>query len=222
MTTFYSTLNNYLDSVQLLWLEDGHRQFLNEPFTVEDVIQINNGLPGDKAQGLDGLMAAFYNESAPLLAPHLQAMYEDSLACGILPPSLKEALIVTILKPDKDTQCCGSYRPRSMINLDDKTLANLIASQVLPLLSSAVRPDQSGFVPGRFKAHNMLTFFQLLHSIDLNLRATSVLLDTTRAINSLEWPYLFHLLTRIRIVGTFLHLIKLLYTQPVVVYVLIG
>ncbi|KAJ1216977.1 hypothetical protein NDU88_004575 [Pleurodeles waltl] len=97
LSTLHNTTQNkdppdllsYFDSVQLLWLEEGHRIFLDEPFTAREVIQLINAMPGDKAPGLDDLSAAFYKEYTQILALHLFAMFEESLVAGALPHTLR-------------------------------------------------------------------------------------------------------------------------------------
>ncbi|KAJ1153812.1 hypothetical protein NDU88_006570 [Pleurodeles waltl] len=71
-----TALVSYFDSVQLLWLEEGHCQFPDKPFMVEKAIQAISAMVGNKAPVLDGVTAAFYKEFAPILALHLLAMYE--------------------------------------------------------------------------------------------------------------------------------------------------
>ncbi|KAJ1090846.1 hypothetical protein NDU88_003974 [Pleurodeles waltl] len=100
---------------------------LDEPFTVEELIQVISAMLVNKAPGLDGLTAKFYKEFALTVALRLLALYEESLAARVHTPSLREELIVTILKPDKDPQRLESYRPLSTINMDNKILAKLMA-----------------------------------------------------------------------------------------------
>ena len=77
----------------------------------------------------DGLSVQFYKEYTTLLAPRLQAMYEEVLEAGVLHPSLREALVVTIVKPNKPPQNCDSYQQLSMINVENKILARCIGPQ---------------------------------------------------------------------------------------------
>ena len=86
-------------------------------------------------------------------------MYEEALETGFLPHSLRKGLIVTILKPDKSPMHCESYRPLSMINIDNKILACLIADRLQLLFPLIVRADLSGFIPERSTSWNLRTIF---------------------------------------------------------------
>lgn len=110
-----SEMTAYLDSLELLWLGNAHQEYLDEPFTVDDIVQVINSLPADKAPGLDGLTTAFYKCYATLLAPHLMEMYQESLQNGSLPPTTREAVILMLLKHDKPPDHCDSYTPLSLL-----------------------------------------------------------------------------------------------------------
>ncbi|KAJ1128267.1 hypothetical protein NDU88_006646 [Pleurodeles waltl] len=142
-------------------------------------------------------------------------MYDEALQEGVLPASLREALIVTILKPGKAAASCDSYRPLLMINIDNKILAKMIAARLQPLMTRLVLPDQSGFIPGRSTAHNLRTFFAVAGSVSADEVAAAVFLDATKAFDSLLWQYLFALLERVGMSRRFVNWIRLLYSQPV-------
>lgn len=76
------------------------------------------------------------------LAPRLLEVFSEAYEMGTLSPSMKEALIVTLLKPDKVPNRCESYRPLSMINIDTKIMAKIIANRLQPLVPNLVLPDQ--------------------------------------------------------------------------------
>lgn len=213
-STLTTDLETYLDTIQLFWLTPGHREYLDQPFTVEDIITVIKSLPAGKAPGLDGLTSLFYKTFAEALAPRLLDVYQESLDSGRLPQSMREAGLIALLKPDKPPSRCDSYRPLSLMNIDTKILAKLIANRLQPLLPLLTRPDQSGFIPSRSTAQNIRTFFSVLHQIDPNLPSAAVFLDATKAFDSLEWSYLFTLLPRFGFSSKFINLIKLLYTDP--------
>lgn len=94
-------LATYLDSIQLFWLSPGHREYLDQPFTVDDITAVIKSLPSGKAPGLDGLTTLFYKTYVDVLAPRLLDVYQESLDVGQLPQSMREAGIIALLKPEK-------------------------------------------------------------------------------------------------------------------------
>lgn len=172
------------------------REYLDQPYSTDDIKKVIGGLRADRAPGPDGLGAQFYKEYADILAPKLLAVYQESLESGCLPDSMREAIIIALLKPEKKNTTCESYRPLSLINTDVKILAKLLASRLQPLLPSVVLPDQSGFIPDRSTTHNLRTILGLLHYLDPLQPALAALLDASKAFDSLEWDFLFPLLHR--------------------------
>ena len=84
-----------------------------------------------------------------------------------------------------------------MINIDNNILARLIADCLQTVLPLIVRPDQAGFIPGSSPSNNLHSFFAVLLSLWPDLPAMALLLDATKAFDSLEWMFLFSLLHRI-------------------------
>lgn len=131
-------IDAYLDDVVLGWISNSDREFLVQPFDEEDVWEAISSLPTCKAAGTDGLPGEYYKAYASDLAPRLLEMFAEAYEKGTLPPFLREALLVTLLKPDKPSNRWDSYRPLSIINIDAKILAKMIACNYKGFLWTAV------------------------------------------------------------------------------------
>ena len=171
-------------------------------------------LDGTKAPGLDGYMGIFYKTYKELLIPQLIEMYAEALDTGILPPTFWEAVVILLLKPGKDPLLCGSYRPLSLLNYENKILAKVLSTRLSLLLDQIISPEQSGFVPQRSTSLNLRTVFATLHRVDPTVPAVITLLDAEKAFDSLEWPFLQALLKQRGFPNQFTALVSLLYTQP--------
>lgn len=55
-------------------------------------------------------------------------MILHSFEKGVLPPSMMEANISLVHKKSKPADECSSYRPISVLNIDSKLLAKVLAS----------------------------------------------------------------------------------------------
>lgn len=103
-----------------------------QPFDEEDVKLAIMSLPTCKAASLDGLPSEFYKSYMDALGPRLLAVFVEAYDMGRLPASLWEALLVMLLKPDKASNCCDPYKSLSIINIDAKILAKMIAMRLQP------------------------------------------------------------------------------------------
>uniref|UniRef100_A0A669BN31 Reverse transcriptase domain-containing protein n=1 Tax=Oreochromis niloticus TaxID=8128 RepID=A0A669BN31_ORENI len=151
----------------------------------------------------------------PKLAPLMTNMYKHSLEVGSLPPSLLQASISLILKKDKDPLQCGSYRPISLLNVDYKILAKLLAMRVEAALPSVINPDQTGFIKGRYAFSNLRRLFNVLYNpSDSNSPEFGISLDSEKAFDRVEWGYLFYVLEKFGFGKIIVSWLKLLYTSP--------
>lgn len=131
----------YLDDVDLTYLQKPMQEFLADPFSAEEIIIAIEALKATSASGLDGFTGEFYKTYKDLLAPKLLEVYDEALSKSSLPPTLREAVIILLPKPGKDPMHCASYRPLSLLNLDYKILAKMIALRLAQLMEHVVSPD---------------------------------------------------------------------------------
>ena len=103
-----------------------------------------------KSPGPDGFPVEFFKRFSAKLIPLLHNMFTESLASGILPITLRSAQISLLLKKNKDPHCCGSYRPISLLNVDEKILAKVLARRLERILPDIISADQTGFIRNRF------------------------------------------------------------------------
>lgn len=124
-------------------------QVITDPLQVQEIVKGRRDLNSGKAPTPDVFSAQFYKKFANLLAPKLLMVYNEALDIGYFPPpSVLEACIILLLKPLKDPTPCGSYRPLSMVNLDNKILAKLIANRLVPFMTMLIHPTNLALFPG--------------------------------------------------------------------------
>lgn len=133
----------------------------------------------------------------------------------MIPPSMREALIVSLLKPGKPPSECSSYRPLSLLNVDTKIFAKSLANRLAPLVPILVGPEQTGFVPGRTLSYNLRTVFGTIQHVKPDVKAAAVFQNAEKAFDSVEWAFMKGVLRRIGVGEVFLNLVSVLYNKPV-------
>lgn len=128
---------------------------------------------------------------------------------------MTQATIALLLKKDKDSTSCGSYRPLSLLNADVKVLAKVIASRLENVLPHIISEEQNGFIKGRQLFFITRTLFNIIypkHSAELPELVIS--LDAEKAFDRVEWEYLFAVLKKFGFGENFISWIRLLYSSP--------
>ena len=69
----------------------------------------------------------------------------------------------------------GEVRPLSIVNTNNRLMANAVRLRVEPMLAQAISPAQRGFLPGR-------SMLQIVVEIDGEMRAASLQADRAAAV----------------------------------------
>lgn len=135
---------SFMDQISLPSLIEEQRELLNRPVTREEVLDAICTLQSGKAWGPDGYGPEYYKKkmSRVVVGP-LTNMFLDSFRNRCLPPSLNLANISLILKKNKPSDECGSYRPVSLINVDSKILSKVLARRLENYLPSLINDHQT-------------------------------------------------------------------------------
>lgn len=124
---------------------------------------------------------------------------------GCLPQSLCLASITLLLKKNRDPHC-ASYRPISVINVDYKIIAKVLALRLERVLPSIIQLDQTGFVHGRTSTDNLRRYFDILyHTNELNSQNVILSVDAEKAFDRVERKYLMSVLGRFNFGPKFWH-----------------
>lgn len=135
---------------------------LASPFSPSELLEVIRNSPKGKSPGPDGLPISYYSTFHDTLIPHLIPLFNLTLTNVPLSNDMTKAHIVLIPKEGKDPSMCPSYRPISLLNIDLKLLAKLLANRLAPMLPSLIHRDQTGFVRGREGKDNTARVLNIL------------------------------------------------------------
>lgn len=210
-----SKLDSFLSTITMPTLTETQRDTLEGDITIEEIQQAVLNLSMGKTPGDDGFTSDFYKKFIDVLAPRLQTVYQDALKKGELPRSMRSAIITLLHKKGKDPQYCGSYRPISLINVDEKVLAKILATRLEEVTPLLIHPDQVGFVKGRSSADNMRRLLHLMWKTrNVAEPVVAFSLDAEKAFDRVEFSFLFSVLGRYGFGSSFLQWVQLMYTDP--------
>lgn len=211
----FSTMTEFLDKCNLPKFSEEESKNLNADLSIAEIQKVIMSLKSGKAPGPDGVPSELYKKFSSTPSPYLHRMYTQAQLDGILPPTLTEAIITVIYKKGKDAEEVGSYRPISLLNLDVKMFAKILANRLNPLIGKLVHTDQTGFIPNRNSTFNLRRLFNIMYTKREGNKDLVILsLDAEKAYDQIEWSYLFEVLQRYNFGNNFFAWVRLLYTSP--------
>lgn len=185
---------------------DGHIS-LNEAFTALA------GMAKGKSPGSDGLPMEFYLAFWDVIGPDLVDVFNASYDSGLLSLSQREALISLIFKKG-DRLEHKNWRPISLLNVDYKLCARVLAGRLLKVIHSVVAPDQTCGVPGRFIGENVALLRDVAYyASETNSPLAILSLDQEKAFDRVDWNFLLSVLRRMGFGLSFVNWVKLLYSD---------
>nr|XP_014348735.1 PREDICTED: uncharacterized protein LOC102351696 [Latimeria chalumnae] len=206
---------SFLDNIEIPALSGEQGERLDTPLSLLEICEAVDSLQSSKSPGLDGFTVEFYKTFKDQLVGPLLALYTHSFLSGSLPPTLRSVLITLLPKKGKDPLMCSLYRPISLLNVDYKILAKIIARRMESLLPCLIHPDQTGFILHRHSVDNLRRLFNIIHSTgSMGDPGLAVSLNAEKTFDCVEWDFLFETLHRMRFGEDFVSWIKLLYTAP--------
>lgn len=110
---------------------------------------------------------------------------------------------------------CASYGPISLLNLDTKMHAKILASRLSPLLPDLIGPDQVGFMPGRETKDNVVKALLLTQTVHAgNIEGLILSTDTEKAFDRVAWDYMLAVCAKVGLGPRMLARISVLYQCP--------
>ena len=114
-------LIEYLEELDKQTFEENEIMEINKFIKDEEIEIAIKLLNNESSPGTDGLTAEFYKSFQKLIIPDLKEVFNNALLKGILPRSMREA-IVKLLHKKKDFKNLKNWRPISLLNIDYKIL----------------------------------------------------------------------------------------------------
>ena len=139
-------VSDFLSSLDLPTIGTEQNKTMTQDITDEEINKAISRLKTGKMPGADGYPVAWYKTFRKILVPILKKCFNDVLRGGETPLSWRQAIISVIPKPGKDETECSSYRPISVLNMDYRLYAAILAKRMEDIVPDLIDPDQTGFL----------------------------------------------------------------------------
>jgi hypothetical protein len=187
---------------------------LDKEITEKECKEALDCLPSGKTPGTDGLTVEFFKVFWKCLSKYYMRSLKSSIKEGKLSIEQRRAIISLIPKGGKDSRLIKNWRPISVLNVDYKIYAKVIALRLKTVMPDLIHEDQCGYVQDRLIGENLRFVDDLLKCAKLGIvEGFLMLVDFEKAFDSLNWNFLYYTLDNFNFGHNFINMIKLLYND---------
>uniref|UniRef100_A0A670K0T0 Reverse transcriptase domain-containing protein n=1 Tax=Podarcis muralis TaxID=64176 RepID=A0A670K0T0_PODMU len=185
-------INQFIKSHGLQKLSQDKQATLNYKITQQEIESAIQNMQLGKSPGPDGLTSKYYKILREYLTQPLMEVCNQIMEGKGAPESWKEAFITLILKLESEKTQLKNYRPISLLNVDYKIFADILASRFKKVLNEVIHKDQAGFLPGRHLSDNTRNIIDVLELLQTNLNTKAVLIfiDAEKAFDNISWKFM--------------------------------
>jgi hypothetical protein len=170
----------------------------------EEVETALGNLDTSKAAGMDSIPTSMLKECKSTLKLPLTKLFNRSLREGKVPAGWKRAKICPVHKKGNKSEITN-YRPISLLSITSKTLERCLYAKIIDELKPLISSAQHGFLAGRSTTTQLLECYDYIgREIDKSNQVDSILLDFSKAFDSVSHPHLLTKLTTFGICGPLL------------------
>ena len=137
-------MDKFLKMHNLPRLNQEEIENMNRPITSTEIETVIKNLPTNKSPEPDGFTGEFYQTFREERTPILLKLFQNIAEGGTLPNSFYEATSILMPKPDKHVTKKETYRPISLMNIDEKILNKILANRIQQHIKRIIHHDQVG------------------------------------------------------------------------------
>ena len=204
---------NYTNEENIM-LNELEKMTTDVDITLKEISSAVKSMPNGKSPGCDGLPVEFYKMFWTKIKNHV---YENIIYCldnNKMNISARRGIITLLPKKGKDINYLKNWRPLTLLNIDYKIVAKVIANRIKPYLHRLINVDQSGFMSNRFIGENIRNALDIMqYTEEQNIAAVLIAVDFEKCFDRIEWKAIDGALNYFNFWERFRNMVKTLYTD---------
>jgi len=180
-----------VENLNFTQLQEHENQELEGEISIDEVRNALKGFQNNKTPGDVGFTKEFYEAFFDLLGNARLESFNAGFENGTFSVSQRRGIISLIPKDANNLTTLSNWRPITLLNVDYKILAKVIAKRIEAVLPKLIHSDQIGFIKGRFIGQNVRLLNDLLEYTDVKkIPGILLFIDFEKAFDTTEWPFI--------------------------------
>ena len=195
-------------------IDEDDKNMCDSDITSDEIIEALTAMSKNKSPGSDGLTTEFYCTFYDSLRNILPKIFNAAYDEGVLSRSMKSGVISLIYKKKGDRRCIRNYRPISLLQVDYKILARIMANRFKKVLPKIVSENQTCCIVGRDISNSIANVRDLITLVENdNLEGYIIKADQEKAFDRLSHEYMFTVLEKFGFGDVFVKWINIFYSE---------
>ena len=210
-----SDIENYLRDTNIKCLTDNIKDKCDQFPTLDECKETVMDMKHNKSPGLDGLPAEFYQCFWDQLSELYFEMLTEIFRMNEMTLSQRLA-ILSLIHQKGERFLLKNYRPISLTNTDYKIIAFIFARRLQKIIDDYISKEQTAYIKVRYIGTNARLILDIFeYCVNNNEEGLLLFLDFKKAIDSIEWNFLFKTLEQFNFGSNFIKWINILYKNPI-------
>ncbi|GLT98877.1 hypothetical protein SLE2022_163520 [Rubroshorea leprosula] len=185
-----------MDGIQFRRISNAQREWLERPFTIEEIEEGLKDCDGSKAPGPDGFNFNFIKFAWSTVKDDFVSFLMDFHRNGRLVNGLNSSFLALIPKKLNPEQF-KEYRPISLIGCLYKLLAKVLANRLKMVMEGIISESQAAFIGGRQLVDSVLVLNEAVHEVKRRKQESFILkADFEKAYDCVDWGFLDWMMNR--------------------------
>ncbi|CAG2235175.1 unnamed protein product [Mytilus edulis] len=195
-------------------VDDDDKEICDSDITFNEIAEALSSMSKNKSPGSDGLTTefycTFYDSLREILYKVFNAVYDE----GILSRSMRSGVISLIFKKKGDKRGIKNYRPISLLQVDYKILARVMANRFKKVLPKIVSENQTCCIVGRDISNSIANVRDIITLVENDdMEGYIVKADQEKAFDRLSHEYMLSVLKKFGFGESFIKWITIFYNE---------